>query len=257
MNPDGSDFDALNLVQAAQQVAARVIRACHGADPPVDAMLISARLGLTIAWDLRQEARARLVRPRLRRAAGVILLRPEPRLERQQWAVAHEVGEHLSGEVFAAAGVEVDSPDPAGVASPRVAGAREQVANLMAAELLLPSGWFERDAARCGWDLFRLKQRYATASHEMIARRMLDCEPPVIVTILDQGAISWRRSNALARVPAPSAVERLAWRRARDSGRPATESRGGLCVTAWPVHEAEWKREIVRTDLASALDEAA
>ena len=102
---------------------------------------------------------------------ATILLRPEPRFERRQWAVAHEIGEHVACRVFALWGVDPRETQ---------ANAREHVANNLAGRLLLPTAWFAADAVACGWDLLGLKARYRTASHELIARRMLECRPPVI-----------------------------------------------------------------------------
>ena len=86
-------------------------------------------------------------------------------------AVAHEIGEHIAYRVFARWGA-----DPVETA----ANAREQVANWLAGRLLLPTAWFAADGTACGWDLLALKARYNTASHELIARRMLECRPPVM-----------------------------------------------------------------------------
>ena len=73
--------------------------------------------------------------------------------------------------------------------------ARETVANQLAARILLPRGEFGCDARACDWNLLELKQRYVTASHELIARRMLDFTPAVIITIFDQGRRTFRRGN--------------------------------------------------------------
>ena len=140
-----------------------------------------------------------------------ILLRPEPRLERQQWAVAHEIGEHAACRVFAQWGVD---PRETG------RGAREAVANALAGRLLLPTAWFAADAAATRLGPVGLKARYATASHELIARRMLECPPPVIVTFSTIGAISFRRSNLPGRVPPPSAAEMACWRDVHRGSHP-------------------------------------
>jgi hypothetical protein len=133
--------------------------------------------------------------------------------------------------------------------------AREHVANRLAGCLLLPRQWLIADGAAVEWDLYALKSRYITASHELIARRMLDLPPAVIVTIADHGKITWRRGNSAARTPPMTPPERDAWRAAHELGQPARcEARelppGVEDVRAWPVHEPEWRREIVRTALA-------
>ena len=55
------------------------------------------------------------------------------------------------------------------------------MANNLAGRLLLPTAWFVADAAAENWDLIALKHRYATASHELIARRMLESIEPLAV----------------------------------------------------------------------------
>jgi Zn-dependent peptidase ImmA (M78 family) len=119
--------------------------------PPVDAFQVARSLGLVIATDDRQSGRARFVRLSGYRSGsshGSILLKPDPRTERQQWAVAHEIGEHLSQRLFAALGVEPwEAPE----------GAREQTANHLAGRLLLPSRWFADAGKRLEWELPGLK----------------------------------------------------------------------------------------------------
>lgn len=206
--------------------------------PPVDALALAAALGLAVARDDRLEHRARLVR--LNYAAGhsrtSILLAPEPREERRHWSVAHEIGEHLAGDACARLGISaLELPD----------GGRERLANLLANRLLLPGDWFFPAARRCGWDLLALKQAFSTASHELIARRMLDGAPRVIVSVYDHDRVTWRRGNVPGQLPPPSRVERACRRAAHQTGEPAEEGP----VRAWPVHEPGWKREIVRVEL--------
>jgi hypothetical protein len=211
--------------------------------PPVDAFALARTLGITVAWDDCQEGRARYVRLKNRRpgaARATILVHRDPRIERQQWAVAHEIGEHVAAGVFAQWG-----------ADPRETGpdARETVANAMAGRLLLPTAWFAADAAACGWDLVALKARYATASHELIARRMLECRPPVIISIFDQQRIMFRRSNLPGRAPPPSTAEMECWRDVHFADHPRQVRASAGLVQGWPIHEEQWKREILRTEL--------
>lgn len=213
-----------------------------GADgPPVDAVTLAHKLDITVALDAGQPQRARYVRLG-RRGGGpgrsTILLRPDPRPEREQWAVAHEIGEHLAQRVF-----ELLSVDP----REAVPQSREMVANRLAARLLLPAHWFAREARSCGWDLPRLKARFTTASHELIARRMLDFAPPVLVTIFDHGGLTFRGGNLPGRLPELAPLELACQRRAHESGRAERRGRGAVQVVAWPIHEPDWKREILRT----------
>jgi predicted transcriptional regulator len=155
------EFTREELAAGLDCVAEEVLEEAGVRRPPVDAMAVARALDIAVAFDDRQDGRARYVRLSGRRpgqSRAAILLKPEPRFERRHWAVAHEIGEHAAYRVFARWGV-----DPRETAD----GAREQVANQLAGRLLLPTAWFTADAAGCGWDLLVLKARYGTASRDL------------------------------------------------------------------------------------------
>ena len=232
------------LAAALDRPVAELLASAGLENPPVDAVALAKRLGFTLAWDDGQSSRARLVRLAGRQPCGglSILLKHDPRPERRQWAVAHEIGEYLSPQVFNALGT-----DPQ--AAPLLA--REKIANLLASRLLLPTDWFAADAAENDWDLLELKSRYATASHELIARRMLDFSIPVVISIIDQGRLEFRRSNVTGRVPPLSPLERTCWRKIHSEGLPTGPLEfGATVVRGWPIHEPDWRREILRLELS-------
>jgi len=238
-----------DLTAGMDAVAQGVLAEAGVECPPVDAFAVARAVGITVSVDDRQAGRARYVRLSGKRSArprATILLRPEPRAERRQWAVAHEIGEHSACTVFAWLGLEPCELTP---------NAREVVASQLAGRLLLPTAWFAADAADCGWDLLVLKARYATASHELIARRMLEFPPPVMISVFDQGRVYFRRSNLPGRVPPPSAAEMQCWRAVHHRGRPNQTCDGLRTIQGWPVHEEEWKREILRTEVEEFADE--
>ncbi len=236
------------LAAGFDRVAAEILAEARIDGPPVDAFVVAKRLGIVVARDDRQSGRARYVRlcdRGSRRPRATILLRHEPRYERRHWAIAHEIGEHVAYRVFLELAV-----DPRETA----ANARELVANQMAGRILLPTAWFWADAAVYGWDLAALKARYGTASHELIARRMLECRPTVIISIFDQQRLSWRRSNLPGRAPPPSHTEMACWREVHEQRRPVHASAGSQVVHGWPVHEEGWWREILRTEVEEIAD---
>jgi Zn-dependent peptidase ImmA (M78 family) len=215
--------------------------------PPVDAFAVAEALRIAVAQDDRQEGRARMVRLADYHGGDsqpAVFLRSDPRPERRQWALAHELGECFAWRVFRALGADPAEAPP---------GAREVVANHLAGRLLLPNAWLADDGPACDWDLLALKRRYATASHELIARRMLDFPVPVIMTIVDLGRVSMRRSNVRGRVPSASPLETACWRQAHQRNEPQEEQESLRRVRAWPVHEPHWKREILRTELEEEL----
>ncbi len=237
-----------DLADAIEEVAGELLAHGNVVEPPVDALRLAQTLQLTVAWDDAQQTRARCVRMAGTRGGqrGAILLRPEPRQERRQWAVAHEIGEHFAWQVFAALSLNAAAEEP---------GTREQVANRLASGLLLPLSWFARDGAAHDWQLPALKRRYSTASHELVARRMLDCQPPIVVTIFDHGRRTLRVGNVGAGSTVLWPVELACWRAAHETGQPAQRQAGGIAVRAWPIHEPEWRREILRTALDDCYDE--
>ncbi|GAB6166963.1 hypothetical protein JCM19992_29630 [Thermostilla marina] len=237
--------------------------------PPVDAFVIAKHLNITVVFDRRQSERARLVRLHTAVSPGsgsgttasstayelaacsasartesrpsnrpVIALKPEERPERLHWAVAHELGETLAWKVFAQLSADIREVTP---------HLREATANRFANSLMLPERWFFDDAVACDWDLPVLKRRYTTASHELIARRMLDHPSPKWVTIVDHGRITFRRGNG-GRVPRALLIaERKCWERTHTTGNRTALAGEGVRVVAWPIHEPDWKREIVLT----------
>lgn len=242
-----TDIPTEQFSVTVEEVAKAVLAEVEWESPPVDALAVAQRLNLVVARDTTMDVRARFVRLSEVGGAGrgTILLGDDPRAERRQWAVAHEVGESIAQRVFVRLGASLVDIPPNG---------REQVANYLASCLLLPRDWLARDGEAVEWDLFELKRIYSTASHELIARRMLEMTPPVMITLFDQGALQWRRSNAMRRPPSMTPAESNVWRGAFESGHATEYDEGGLPegiqqVRCWPVHEPGWRREILRTEL--------
>ncbi len=239
------------FVAAIDACAAEVLWEADVHEAPVDAIAVAERLHLVVTHDLAMPCRGRFVRlaelERPSESIGTIVVGAAERPEREHFAVAHEIGESVAYRVFERLGVSFDES---------FATAREQVANHMASALLLPRRWFAVDGSECDWDLFALKERYSTASHELIARRMLEMRPAVVITVCDQGRISWRRSNATGRPPGLIGQEQQAWRECHRTGAITDvfiDGETGLeRVRGWAIHEPGWKREILRSEIVEA-----
>lgn len=232
---------------AVEGVARELLAEAGVVGPPVDATLLAERLGMVVARDGATETRARFVRLGGSGAfnQAAILLADDPRPERRHWAVAHEIGESQAYRVFSELGVDPQEAP---------AAAREAVANRLAGCLLLPRDWYLADGDIVGWDLLALKARYTSASHELIARRMLEMPRSVIITLVDQGKPQWRRSNRHFRAPPMTPPEMDAWRVAHEEGvaaccEPCELPEEIEDVRAWAIHEPDWRREIIRTAL--------
>lgn len=242
------DFTPEELTDALERTVTEVLWEAGVIQPPVDAVLAAQRLGLAIATDTGALHRGRIVRMAAgaeSMVASAILLAPEERPERQQWAVAHEIGESAFHRLLGHLGV-----------SPMEAEGRfrERCANAFATALLLPRRWFLADGRELDWDLLALKARCATASHELIARRMLEMPAPAVITLFDQGRRVWRRGTEGLRIPPLLLAEEACRRQAHLRGKPAEadsdcDGAGRIRVRCWPVHEPGWRREIMRTEL--------
>jgi hypothetical protein len=229
----------LDCLTACDEVARELLEDSHVCQPPVDALHIAARLRLDVVYDASQAGRARIKRLRGRSA---IFLKPDDRPERLQWATAHEIGEAMAGEILHRTGADRDDlPILAEAAQ------RERVANEFASRLLLPAEWFLPDARETDCDLLQLKELYATASHELILMNLLRLEGLAMATVFDHGRVTRRRGNGELPPPPLLPLEREVWRRVHDLGRPCELSSADVRVQGWPVHEAGWKRELLRT----------
>ncbi|MCA9038937.1 MAG: ImmA/IrrE family metallo-endopeptidase [Planctomycetaceae bacterium] len=203
--------------------------------PPVNAFQIAHKLGWEIVLNSGQSERGR--RKRIQ-GQTTIFLKPDERPERVQWALAHELGESLSDRWAN----WIDSP---GFSAP--SASREAIANLFANRLLLPECWFRSEVAQTGNDLFAMKSIFPTASYQLIGNRLLDLEEPLIVTVFDQGQMTSRLSNWPGSVPPLQPAEQRCWQNSHSHGERCQHRADQLETSCWPVHEPQWKREILLT----------
>jgi hypothetical protein len=229
------------VVDAVEAVVAELLEAAGVVGPPVDAVGLAQRhLGLSVCVDRQAAAR----RPRLAPGGRLIVLPAGASEQRQQWGVALALGDLFRGRVLERLGVPADGPAPPLGESP---------AALFAPRLLLPSPWFADDARACGHDVAEIQQRYRTAPLEAVAWRLLDLPTPCILTLIDNGAVTRRRSNAWPVTRELAPAERECQRYVSHYSRPRRVRDAGWDVQGWPVHRPDWKREVLR----SVIDDSA
>lgn len=223
------------LIRKIDQVVDDLFEDQQITSPPVD----SFKLAEFLQWEvilsgIQQE------RGRMKQIAGrtTIFLQNDPRPERVQWALAHEIGESLSSHWISLVAEQDLRLQPQ---------LREELANHFATRLLLPEQWFPADAQETDGDLLQLKEIYSTASYQLIATRLLDQEEVSVITIFDEGQQTFRRGNSGAAIPPLQPLEKRCCQETHQTGNPVRLEEQGLIVEAWPVHEPGFKREIVRT----------
>ncbi|MGL4549802.1 MAG: hypothetical protein ACRC33_01335 [Gemmataceae bacterium] len=180
------------------------------ARPPFDALAVARRLGVTVKVPTGTAGR------------------------RLQFLAAQAVGAHLKPIVLRRLGIE---------GRPMLGAS---VADAVASRLLVPTAWLVPEARASGYDLLALAAVFQTAGPELIAWRLLDLDAPCAITVIDNGRVEKRRANAF-RPPRELTSAELACRLAvHRTSRPATVREDGWTAQGWPVHEVDWKREILR-----------
>lgn len=225
-------------VRAVDEVVRECLRRAGIEAPPVDPVEVAEALGLVTQRDAALPGRGER-----RTIAGrsLILIRPEQRDERECFAIAHEIGEEIAaGEIIRRLGLHEG-----------ITRWREELANLFAARLLCPADWLRACLRDDGDDLRMLKEQFATASHEVLARRLLSLPIPTVITVIDNGAVSSRCSNTHC-PPRLCDFEHEIWQTAHRTSEDQDTTRCSLRVQAWAIHEDQWRREILRT---TRLDE--
>ena len=203
---------------------------CKLTSPPIDCLQLSHNLSRGAFRFEKLGNRGEITWAGNERAVAI---RAEDRMERAQWTAAHEIGELvLPQRMEFCDAIELDV-----------------LCNRFAMLLLAPRKWYWDDCRRLRFDLLKLKEIYGTASHEVLALRMLDLPTPALVTIFDHGRMTRRTANLAFRAPELTPTERSAQTVARTTGAPTRMFGDGVHVCAWPVHEPNWPREILRTVL--------
>jgi predicted transcriptional regulator len=230
------DLSRDEVTTVVDRLVEELLEAARCQQPPVDAIhLAQEHLGIAVCLDRRQPGRGRAQKAGSGRQ---IYLKPEQREERHQWTVAHEIGEHLRPRLFERLGLAPGETPP-------MTG--ESLANLFAYRLLAPTCWFAEDARNLDYIVPDLKQRYKTASHEVVAWRLLDLPAPCVITIVDNEHVSRRRSNAWPVTRQLASAEKACLEYVHHYSRARCVQADGWTVHGWPVHEPDWRREILRS----------
>src|SRR5262245_7232838 len=104
-----SEITEDEFAAAIDACAAEVLWEAGVIAPPVDAIMVAERLDLVVTRNVKMPNRGRFVRLASQSGFGVdrdtIVVATAERPEREQWAVAHEIGESVAYRVFDRLGV--------------------------------------------------------------------------------------------------------------------------------------------------------
>jgi len=220
-----------DVVQCVDRFVQELLTQAGVEGPPVDAVALARHLGLDLD-ESRRRGRKKPSGEEAPRAATP---------EAQQWDAAQAIGEHYKATLLERLGFAPDEKRP-------LLG--ESLSGLFARHLLVPGAWFASDAPSCGYDLLQLKDRYRTATHEVIAFRLLDLPEPCIITVVEDDRVHRRRSNAWPVKKRLEPAEAECRRCVTHDGEPQVVRSGAWTVWGWPVWQGGRNREI----LSSVVD---
>jgi hypothetical protein len=223
------DLSREEVHQAVDRLVAKLLEDAGVSAPPVDTVEL-ARTHLKLPPPPSQRGKRRAEPPSTDEG-----LSSE---EQQQWLAAQHIGAHFKPALLRRLGVNAEQSHGLGGVS---------LANLIATHLLMPIDWFADDARATGHDLLALKQRYSKAGVERLAWRLLDLAEACIITVVDNGHVVRRRSNAWQVRRELCLAERECQHYVHHFSRPRVIQAQGWTVQGWPVHRPDWKREILRS----------
>ncbi len=216
-----------DIVTLVEGEARALLERLRVTTPPVDAFALAKSLNLDIYIDSNLNTRG-YSRKRWDIHTIMVGSKNPGKSERKHFTIAHEIGEVLLA-------------DKVGL------NFLEDASNLMAVSLLLPRDWFQNDAEALQFDLLALKRRYSTASHEVIAYRMLDIKP-LVITIFDNGRLYRRKSSYPAPVERIHPLETECLNAVSDRAERVLLEDDKASVTGWPVFRDNWRRVILKTE---------
>jgi hypothetical protein len=225
------DLSREDVVQCVDRAVDELLAEAGVAGPPVDAVGLATN-HLKLDLEARRRGRGR------RADEDEGFARGPASEEQRQWAAAQAVGDHFKPVLLERLGFEPGE---------RVAMPGESLSGLFARHLLVPAAWFAADARACDCDLLQLKDRYRTASHELIAFRLLDLPEPCIITIIDDDRVHRRRSNAWPVKKRLEPAEAECHRAVTRDGKPHAVRSGAWAVWGWPVWQGGRNREVLRS----------
>lgn len=170
-----------------------------------------------------------------------IFYNEKERLERQHYSIAHELLErHLINE-------NLNQLKLGKITKEEL----HKIANDYTRYILLPENSFEKNAMKLNYNLFSLKETFITASHELIARRLLDIGN-FIITIIDNNNIYLRKSATISIPQNLTALEKKAYELALTTNQYYyiedyldDTKQTFLKTHSYPIIEKEFKRVIL------------
>ena len=236
-----SDFSTEELYDAVDRAVIKLLEAGRVLQPPVPAVrLIQDLFRYTIREDDEADESPKQYgdRPKPRPRPGELVFLPTQSETARQSLAARAIAKEMVPDILKTLGVVVGTEQKS---------ATNQLVGLIAPRLLLPTKWFAVAARKANNDLLKLREAFEPTAYEWIAARLLELEDPCVMSIVDDGAVSSRKSNfAQINRKLTEAEERCA-AKVQESEEPQTVRYDGWTSRGWPIPSGPFNRIILRS----------
>jgi hypothetical protein len=235
------DFSQEELFEAIDRLVGGLLERAGVTAPPVDALSVAENhLGIPVevVEPVEEDERGRpRPRPRPRPAGAGVVLSPDMTEEQRQKAAADGIARLLLPDILRKLDVVPGSENKQFAA---------HVRGLVIARLLVPTKLLRAALRECRYDVPALKEKFATATAEAVALRLLDLDEPCVISIVDDGVVSLRRGNRRQEAKRLEPAEQQCLDRVAELELPHRLRGGGWTVQGWPVPGRAVRRIILR-----------
>ncbi len=235
--------EALNLADlhsAIDRVVGTFLESMRLFQPPVDWV----ELAVSIPGIRRETAQEATGLSRRRAASkGKLLFADSLKEESRQRLAAQAISQFLLPKVGDILGIEDGERPP-------TSWVRALVERLMVPPLWFRDVWRDENG-----DFVKVLNRFAFTPLEIVAQRLLDDSEPTVLSIIDHGSLTHRASNGPRAGKVLWPLEKECFEYISHFSRTRRLSQGGMTVSGWPIHQSDWKKEVLRTVLAEDGDQ--
>ena len=237
--PMDEAMNLLDLHSAIDRVVGSYLESMRLFQPPVDWV----ELALSIPGIQRETAHEATGLSRKRAASkGKLLLGDSLKEESRQRLAAQAIAHFLLPRVGDILGAESGEKLPAGWV------------RALVDRLMVPPLWFRDIWRNVEGDFAKVLTRFAFTPMELVAQRLLDSAEPTVLSIIDHGTLAHRASNGPRAGKVLWPVEKECREYVAHFSRARRISQGGMTVWGWPIHQSDWKKEVLRTVLSEDGD---
>jgi predicted transcriptional regulator len=235
-----SEFSAEELFDTIDRNVLDLLTRQRQSEPPVDAIaLVRSEFGYAIRHEDEDDTEPRRYgdRPRRRPRNRELVFLPNHSDTAQQSLAARACAKELIPTILGQLGV---------VPGTEQKSAHGQLVGLIAPRLVLPTCWFATAARKANHDLLRLRETFDSVAYEWIGLRLLDLEDPCVISVVDDGSVTTRRSNFAQLGKKLTPAEQTCVEKVQSSEDPQTVRRDGWSARGWPIPTGPFNRIILR-----------